>query len=148
MHGGSSGERSYDDDVAQVLEFCQDWLYLRPERGMDEEGARATVIEHVDVVIGAQHGIDGNGDGSYFDGAKEGCGELRGVEQQERDALFHLNTQVEEAIAGTVAEFRDLGVRVGRSLVQDGGFGTSSLVQVAIQESSCSVELFWYGDRR
>ena len=53
---------------------------------MDEEGARAAVIEHVDVVIGAQHGIDGDSDGSCFDSAKEGCGELRGVEQQKRDA--------------------------------------------------------------
>ena len=59
---------------------------------MDEEGARTAIIEHVDVVLGAQHGIDGNSDSSYFDGAKEGCGKLWGVEQQERDALFHLNT--------------------------------------------------------
>ena len=115
---------------------------------MDEEGARAAVIEHVDVVIGAQHGIDGDGDGSYFDGAKEGCGELRGVEQQKRDALFHLNTQVEETIADAVTEFGDLGVRVGRSLIKDGGFSASTLEQAAIQEGGCSVEMFWYGDRR
>src|SRR5205823_2538720 len=115
---------------------------------MDEEGARAAVIEHVYVVIGAQHGIDGDGDGSYFDGAKESRGELWGVEQQECHALFHLNAQVEEAIADTVTEFCDLGVRVGRSLVKDGGFNTSSLEQVAIQKGGCNVELFWYGERR
>jgi len=81
-------------------------------------------------------------------GAKEGCGELRGVEQQKRDALFHLNTQVEETIADAVTEFGDLGVRVGRSLVKDGGFSPSSLEQIVIQEGGCSVELFWYAERR
>jgi hypothetical protein len=115
---------------------------------MDEEGARAAVIKHVDVVVGAQHSIDGDSNSSYFDGAKKGRGELWGVKQQERNALFHLNTQVEEAIAGAVTEFGDLGVRVGRSLVKDGGFSASSLEQVTIQEGGCSVELLRYSDRR
>src|SRR5450759_2877186 len=127
-NNGGTGRGSFDDDeVAQVFQFRKDWLYLLPDRRMDKENTRTAVIEHIDVVFGAQHGVHGNSDSPYFDGAKEGGGELWSIKQEEGDALFHLDTQVEETIANAVSEFGDLGIGVGCSLVKNGGFRTLSL---------------------
>ena len=96
---------------------------------------RAAVIEHIDIVIGAQQGIHGHGDGPYFYSAEESRGKLGRIEQQECDALFHVNTQVEQPVPGTVAQFRDLRIRISLSLVKNRGFCASSLRQVAFQKA-------------
>src|SRR6266487_1897375 len=87
---------SDDNDMPQILKLCENWRYLLPERSMDQQDVRAAVIEHIDIVIGAQQGIHRHGDGPYFYSAEKSRGKLGRIEQQECDALFHVNTQVEQ----------------------------------------------------
>src|SRR5437588_4449492 len=140
--------RSYYDDVPQVFELRQDLFHLLPQRRVDNQGTRTAVIEHIHVVVGTQHGVDRNSYGSYFDGAKEGCGKLWGVEQQEGDALLQVDAKVEQPIADTVRQFRYLRVGIGRSFVINSGLCAAPLCKVTIQKGAGGIELIRYDDRR
>ena len=158
MHGWSPGIhkgcpyifqfRSHHNDVPQVFELRQDLFHLLPQCRVDNQGTRAAVIEQIHVVVGTQHGVDRNSYGSYFDGTKEGCCKLRGVEQQEGHALLQVDAKVEQPIPDAVRQFRYLRVGIGRSFVINSGLCAVALCEVTIQKSAGGIELIRYDDRR
>src|SRR2546425_11940470 len=58
-------------DVSQVLELWQDMPHLLPQACMRKQDTRTTVVEHIDIVIGAQRGVQRNGNGPYLDRSEE-----------------------------------------------------------------------------
>src|SRR3989440_2359958 len=140
--------RSYDDDVPQVFELRQDLFHLLPQRRVDNQGTRTAVIEHIHVVVGAQHSVDRHRYSSYFDGTKEGRGKLGGVEQQEGHALLQVDAKVEQPIPDAIGQFCYLRVGIGRSFVINSGLCAAPLCEVTIQKSAGGIELIRYDDRR
>src|SRR6266851_5604991 len=128
-------------DMPQVFQFRQNLSHLLPPAGVGKEDARTAVVEHVDIVGGAQVRVERNSDGSYLYRSKEGSSELRRIQQQQGHALFQVNTQLKQAIAYAVGEFGHLRIGIGSSLVINSGFRASPLRDIAIQESGGDIEL-------
>src|SRR6266700_1991859 len=133
-------------DMPQVFQFRQNLSHLLPQAGVGKEDARPAVVEHVDIVGGAQVRVERNGDGSYLYRSKEGSGELRGIQQQQGHALFQVNTQFKQAIAYAIGEFGHLRIGIGCPLVINSGFRASLLRDITIQESGSDVELVGQDD--
>src|SRR5579885_1715558 len=119
MGGGIKGEGGGlsnvvdNDNVAQVLEAGADRLDGLPDRSMNEHNAGAAIVEHVDVIIGTQHGVDREGDRAHLNHAKEGGGKLWRIEQKQGYALLHVNAKIKQAIANTVSKLGNLRIRIG-----------------------------------
>ena len=90
--------------VAQRLE-------QRPEVGLDEQHAGAAVVEHVEVVLRAQLGVQWHGDGADLDRAEEGAGELRRVVEQHTHALLQLDAERPQRVPRPVDALREVAVR-------------------------------------
>ncbi len=70
------------DDFAQMTEiFARDGLQLLQKSFADDGYAGAGVVEDVFVFMRFGLGVDGNGDGADFDGAKEGVEKFGRVEK-------------------------------------------------------------------
>ncbi len=140
------GRRPPDDhDVPQVRGVLQDRPRLRHERLGDDRDRRAAVVQEVEVVVGAQHGVDGDGDRPDLDRAEERPQEGRRVEQETEDALLRPHAQVEQRVAGAVHELGQARIAEGRLLVEEGGAAPAALGHVAVDVEGGRVELG--GDR-
>jgi len=99
---------------------------------VDEQDSRPAIVQHIYVVVGAQHGVYRHRDGSHFDSAKECRGKLWGVKQQQGHALFHIKAQVEQPITYAVGKFRDLRIGICLAFMINSGFLRPSLVYITI----------------
>src|SRR5579883_2299182 len=140
--------QSHHHDMAQEVQFGQQALHRWPELGRDQQHFGPAVVEDIDVIGGAQGGIDWNRHGPDFHAAEKARGELRRVQQKHGHALLHLYAQIAQAIADAVGEFGDLGIGVILTLIINRGFGAAPFQEVAVQERAGGIELLWDDDLR
>ena len=129
------------DDFAQMTEiFARDGLQLWKKSFADDGYAGAGVVEDVFVFMRFGLGVDGDGHGADFDGAKEGVEKFGRVEKQEEHALFRMDAEIAKSIAGAVGALEEL--LVGDALVAafDGDVLRAAFEKVAVYEVGGGVE--------
>src|SRR5216684_6144555 len=129
------------DDFAQMTEiFARDGLQLWKKSFADDGYAGAGVVEDVFVFMRFGLGVDGDGDGADFDGAKEGVEKFGRVEKQEDDALFWVDAEIAKSVARAVGALEEL--LVGDALVAafDGDVLRAAFEKVAVYEVGGGVE--------
>jgi len=145
----------YHDEVAKVekvaLDLCKDGQELF---GNDEHLCPA-VVEVVLVILGCQHGVDGDGDGADLHGAPENGIELGYVQHDHQDPVVYCYADLAESVGGLIGHFLHVVVSVVPVFRVHGRFMAPSLADVAIHEiigcvekvkwcSSCHVFSFCY----
>ncbi len=108
----------------------------------NHQHARPAVVEVILVVVGREHGVDGNGHGADLDGAPEDRIELRDIEHQDQDPVVHAHAQLPEGVCRLVYHLLYVVVRVVSVLRVDGYLVAPSLSYVPIDEVVCCVEEF------
>src|SRR5581483_4780287 len=116
--------------------------------GGDQQHSGPAIVQDVDIILGAQRGVDGDRHRPDFHTCEKAGGELRRVQQKHGHALLHLDAEVAQTIADTVGEFGDLGIGIVLALIIYRGLGAAPLQEIAVQERAGGVELFWDDDLR
>ena len=127
--------------VGQEPRLAEDGAGLRQEGRRDHGHAGTAVVEDVQIVLAAQQGVDGHGDGADLDGAPEGAQELGAVETDQEDAILHLHAELEEGVAGAVGKVCHIPIGEGALLAEEGGSLVAALSEVTIDEVGGHVEL-------
>ena len=111
------------------------------QKGFADDGyAGARVVEDIFVIVRLGLGVDGNGDGADFDGAKERVEKFRRVEKQEEHALFRKDAESAKSIAGTVGALEELPVGDALVAALDGDVLRAAFEKVAVHEVGGDVE--------
>src|SRR6185437_1506814 len=140
MHAARSrADHNYVLQVAQTV--GRNAMNLGQELLMDNGDAGTAVIQQEGVVVRLEQGVDGDGDGANFDGAKEAVGEFGSVEQKQQNAFFGANIQSQKSVAEAVNALLQLGVGDALLTTFDGDPGGAALAQVAVNKISGSVEI-------
>ena len=130
-----------DDDFAKIAEILERNGFELRKKGFADDGyAGARVVEDIFVIVRLGLGVDGNGDGADFDGAKERVEKFGRVEKQEEHALFGADSEIAKGVAGAVGALEEL--LVGNTLVAafDGDVVRAALENIAIHKIRGGVE--------
>ena len=130
-----------EDDFAKIAEIlARNGFELRQKGFTDDSCAGAGVVEDIFVIVRLGLGVDGNGDGADFDGAKERVEKFGRVEKQEEHALFRMNAASAKSIAGAVGALEEL--LIGDALVAafDSDVLRAAFEKVAVYEVGGDVE--------
>jgi len=130
-----------EDDFAKVPEILARNGFELRQKGLTDDGyAGARVVEDIFVIVWLGLGVDGNGDGADFDGAKERVEKFGRVEKQEEHALFRKDAEGAKSVAGAVGALEEL--LIGDALVAafDGDVLRAAFENVAVHEVGGDVE--------
>src|SRR5579862_2862768 len=140
--------RSYDNDgFPKPQLFARNFCDQRQERLADDRYASARIVQQIPVIGRLQQGVHRNRYGSYLDGAEEARRELRRVEQEQQNPLFHPNTELLQTIAHLIDAMEKLAVREADLTAFDSDLLGPPFLDVAINEMSSGVELVRQQDR-
>jgi len=129
------------DDFAKIAEILERNGFELRQKGFTDDGyAGAGVVEDIFVIVRFGLGVDGNGDGADFDGAKERVEKFRRVEKQEEHALFRMDAEGAKSIAGAVGALEELLVDDALVAALDGDVLRAAFEKVAIHEVGGDVE--------
>jgi len=130
-----------DEDFAKIAEILARNGFELRQKGLTDDGyAGARVVEDIFVIVRLGLGVDGNGDGADFDGAKERVEKFRRVEKQEEHALFRKDAESAKSIAGTVGALEELPVGDALVAALDGDVLRAAFEKVAVHEVGGDVE--------
>jgi len=130
-----------EDDFAKGAEILERNGFELRQKGFADDGyAGAGVVEDIFVIVRLCLGVDGNGDGADFDGAKERVEKFGSVEKQEEHTLFQMDAESAKSVAGAVGTLEEL--LVGDALVAalDGDVLRAAFEKVAVHEVGGDVE--------
>ena len=107
----------------------------------DDGDPGAGVVKEEFVLVRAQKGVNGNGDGADLDGAEKGVSKLRDVGKEKKDAFFDADIQcVAEGIAETINALGELGVGDALVTAFDGHALGAAFAEMAVNEVVGGVE--------
>ena len=99
-----------DDDVACPAADLRGFQHRRQPLFGDDDCLGATVAQHVGVIRGRPHCVDGNRNDAGLDRAQEACGKIDAVVQAKQDTLFRLNAKLAKRVSAAVDALRQFGV--------------------------------------
>ena len=130
-----------DDDFAKIAEILERNGFELRKKGFADDGyAGAGVVEDIFVIVRFGLGVDGNGDGADFDGAKERVEKFGRVEKQEEHALLRTNAESAQSIAGAVGALEELLICDALVGAFDGDVLRATFDKVAVHEVGGDVE--------
>jgi hypothetical protein len=131
-----------DDDGFEKIEVLARDLENKVSEGIVNDGDTcASIVEKEFVFVGAEKGVDGNGDRADLDGGEEGAGEFGNVGEKEEDAFFHADVEsMTKGVAETIDAFGEL--RIGDRLVAtlDGDTICTTFAKMAVDEIIGGIE--------
>ena len=138
-----------DDHVLEVGQFgARDALKLGKQRRADDQHAGARIVEDVAILGGLPQRVDRNRHRADLDRAEEAAGEVRRIEQQQRDPLFPPHAEmVAQRAAGAVDALQQLLKRDALVAALDGDLRAAAFADVAIDKMRGDVEDVGEGHR-
>src|SRR5512135_2633212 len=101
---------------------------------MHDDRPGPAVVDEIFIILGEHPRVGRYGDRADLDGAEKTVDELGRVRQDHQHAVFNLDAEIFEGVAGTVNFFENLLVSNLSILAVDGDFAAATLLDVLIHE--------------